>query len=286
MLLRVEDLDGPRIKADAAQLAIDLLAWLGMDWDEGPVYQSADLSPYKDALRRLAAAGAIYPCRATRSQLVAAAVSAPNKGDHEVRYSGLSRPDDVTPFDFDDPAHVGAAWRLRAADEAITLRDELRGEVSHNVQQSVGDFVVATKAGLPAYQLAVVVDDHRQGVTHIVRGDDLLHSTHRQELVRRALGIDSSMIVHTHLPMVIGEDGRRLAKRHGDTRLDAYRKRGVHAERVIGLLAEWCGIGPRQEMGAREFTERFRIDAMPTDAVVFTAADDAWLMDGVPGRSG
>ncbi|MEM6798161.1 MAG: tRNA glutamyl-Q(34) synthetase GluQRS [Planctomycetota bacterium] len=276
VLLRIEDLDGPRVKAGAAQQAVDTLRWLGIDWDEGPIHQSADLSPYVDALTQLAERGEAYPCRCTRSQIAAAALSAPHPGDmHDVRYPGTCRPAALQskPFDLKDDA----AWRLRTPDDDIAFNDAFYGRQTFNVQQSVGDFLVATKAGLPSYQLAVVVDDSRQAITQVVRGDDLLASTPRQVLLYERLGL-GPLPTYWHVPMIIGEDGRRLAKRHGDTRIDTYRRHGTPAERVLGLLAEWCGVvGERTAMPAGEFLEGFRLDGVPRDTITFHSADDAWL---------
>lgn len=154
--------------------------------------------------------------------------------------------------------------------------DDFCGRREFHPQREVGDFLVATKGGQPSYQLAVVVDDARQGVTHVVRGDDLLPSAARQRLLYQRLGLGPAP-AYTHLPLVVGEDGRRLAKRHGDTRACAYREAGVTAERVIGLLAEWCGIGLRREMTAVDFAERFTLAELPREPAVFRAADDAWL---------
>lgn len=275
VLLRIEDLDGPRIKAEAARQAIDTLAWLGIDWDEGPTYQTHDLAPYREALTRLAAQGDAYPCRCTRSQIAAAALSAPHDDEHDLRYPGACRPAARSPIKYN--ASEGEAWRLVVPDEAISFEDEFFGATSHNTQQSVGDFVIATKAGLPSYQLAVVVDDARQGVTHVVRGDDLLTSTPRQRLLYDRLGLDPPPS-YFHLPLVIGEDDRRLAKRHGDTRVDRYRKAGVRPERMLGLLAEWCGLGERREVSIAEFIRKFDLAKLPRDSIKFTTADDAWLL--------
>ncbi|MEM9185872.1 MAG: tRNA glutamyl-Q(34) synthetase GluQRS [Planctomycetota bacterium] len=283
VLLRIEDLDGPRIKAGAVDQAIRTLRWLGLDWDAGPVHQSHDLQPYQAALQALAQAGKAYPCRCTRAEIAAAAaLSAPHADAHDVRYSGACRPRRTAPIDFQQTAGVRAAWRVRTPDAAVRFVDGFRGEVSHNVQQSVGDFVVATKAGLPSYQLAVVVDDARQGVTHVVRGDDLLTSTPRQLLLYDRLGLGDPP-GYFHLPMVLGEDGRRLAKRHGDTRVDYYRRRGISPQRVLGLLAEWSGLGPRQPMTASEFCRQFELGRAPADPSVFKPEDDAWLLAGARG---
>ncbi len=305
VLLRIEDLDGPRVKAGAAEAAIDILRWLGLDWDEGPIYQSADLKPYEDALAKLVEAGEAYPCHCTRTQILAASLSAPNAGDHELRYPGTCRPkesdaegalwegspdpDDAHPAaavssvesGSGDPSHKipndpNVAWRLVTPDETVAFNDAFLGQQRFNPQREVGDFLIATKGGQPSYQLAVVVDDARQGVTHVVRGADLLPSTARQMLLYERLAFGAPP-EYLHLPIVVGEDGRRLAKRHGDTRLAHYRDLGTTPQSIVGLLTEWCGLGPRREMSAKEFAERFDLSRLSRDQVVFTATDDVWL---------
>lgn len=272
--LRIEDLDGPRVKPDAASQAIDLLAWLGIDWDSGPVVQSHDLTPYHAALRRLAEQGDAYPCRCTRTQILAAALSAPQEGEPELRYPNTCRPAEAAPLEFSPSPDT--AWRMRVPDAALRFEDCFAGPFEQNLQSSVGDYLIATKGGAPSYQLAVVVDDARQGIDRIVRGDDLLSSTLRQQWLRRRLGIADEP-QHWHLPLVVGEDGRRLAKRHGDTRVSFYREHGVLATRVLGLIAEWCGLGPRGPISAAELLDRFDIARVPKTRIVFSQSDDAWL---------
>jgi glutamyl-tRNA synthetase len=277
--LRIEDLDGPRVKPEASAEAIDILRWLGLDWDEGPTYQRHDLAPYRAALETLAAQGAIYPCRCTRREIEAAALSAPHLGDHELRYPGTCRPAQITPYSsetLDDPTN---AWRLRVPDGMTTFIDAFAGVHEHDIQATTGDFLVATKEGLPSYQLAVVIDDARQHVTHIVRGDDLLASTHRQRILQQLLGLPP-IDQYIHLPLVVGADGRRLAKRHGDTRIGYYRNLGVTSERILGLLGQWCGLDARREMSASEFTQSFDFVRLPRERIVFTPEDEAWLLAG------
>jgi glutamyl-tRNA synthetase len=269
IVLRIDDLDGPRIKAGADRQAIDLLQWLGLDWDEGPVYQSADLSRYQAALAALAGQGLTYPCRCTRSE-ISEAQSAPH-GSGEVRYPGTCRPGPVA-AEGDAPLCV----RVLVPSGGVQFTDGFAGEQCIDVQQTVGDFIVATKAGAPAYQLAVVVDDALQGITHVVRGDDLLTSTPRQMLLYGMLDLHPRPN-YIHIPLVIGSDGLRLAKRHGDTRLAMYRQQGVRPQRVIGLLAEWCGLGRRCEMDAQQFARRFELSKLSSGPAIFTAEDDAWL---------
>ncbi|MHB1156319.1 MAG: tRNA glutamyl-Q(34) synthetase GluQRS [Phycisphaerales bacterium] len=305
--LRIDDLDSPRVKRGADQQAIADLRWLGIDWDSGPTYQLAELPRYRAALEQLANRGLIYPCRCTRGE-IAAARSAPHGDEHELRYPGTCRPAEGavhTPSPLQGegwgegrslecgesnahPPHPTSpplggeeqSWRVIVPDEPIAFDDAVHGRVETNVQQVVGDFVVATKQGLPAYQLAVVIDDALAGVTQVVRGDDLLGSTARQLLLYRLLERGPTP-AYCHLPLVIGEDGRRLAKRHGDTRLSYYRRLGVPPERIIGLLAGWSmPMTERRGMTAEEFAARFDLSKLPRQPVVFTAADDQWLREG------
>ncbi len=284
IVLRIEDLDGPRIKHQADRQAIDILRWLGLAWDEGPIRQRDDLGRYRAALDRLADRDLIYPCTCTRKE-IEAAQSAPHGDEHELRYPGTCRPLDPRKIGSAaqrsgaDACHTAEAWRLIVPDRAIDFHDHFVGPQSINVQQLVGDFIVWSKNGLPAYQLAVVVDDAAQQVTQVVRGDDLIRSAPRQRLLYELLKL-APVPEYTHLPLVLGEDGRRLAKRHGDTRLASYRDLGVRAERLVGLLAGWCGLGERREMSAAEFADIFDLDRLSPGAVTCTADDDAWLRDG------
>lgn len=272
IVLRIEDLDTPRVKPGAIEETIEILAWLGMDWDDGPTVQSADLEPYRAAMRDLVSARAVFACDLTRTEIEASA-SAPQEGVHESRFGPELRPRDrPARFDRED-----TNWRLEVPDERVSFVDRFCGPVTVHPAGEVGDFVVWTRRGQPSYQLAVVVDDHRQGITQIVRGDDLLASTGRQMLLRRALGL-RGRAEYTHLPLVRGADGRRLAKRHGDTRLTSYRLRGVKPERVIGLLGWWCGMtAERVDMSAGDFYSAFDLHRIGPDDIVFTQEDEQWL---------
>jgi glutamyl-tRNA synthetase len=280
IVMRIEDLDGPRIKAGAAEESLELLTWLGLDWDEGPFYQLADLKPYEEALSRLSEGGDIYTCTCTRKQIEAAALSAPHGDEHELRYPGTCRPQNFVQLSDEQMLRRDVVVRFRVPKGVISYVDTFAGRQEFDVQQTIGDFLVRTKQGLPSYQLAVVVDDARQQIDQVVRGDDLLSSTPRQMLLYDKLQLEPRP-GYTHLPLVVGADRKRLAKRHGDSRLSHYREQGVRAERVIGLLAEWSGLGNRQEMSANEFLDSFNLAAMSANPSVFTDQDDAWLLESV-----
>lgn len=285
IILRIEDLDGPRVKPGAADAAIRTLEWLGIDWDQGPIFQSTDLAPYVEAMSVLAARALVFPSALSRREIEEAGSAPhhdPSTPGHETRFPPNLRPAiDPRPFDpaaHTDPSGAPAGWRFLTPDQDVDFSDALAGPQSFNPHRSVGDFVVWTRADQPAYQLAVVVDDHRQRVTQVVRAADLLDSTARQLLLYRALAYIPEP-THTHLPLVLGPDGRRLAKRHGDTRIDHYRERAVTPQRLVGLLAHWTGITPDPcPMSAAEFAQRLDLATIPPEPVVFTPDDDAWLL--------
>lgn len=271
LLMRVEDLDSPRIKDGAVEETLDLLAWLGLDHDGDVLVQSEDLTPYRDALAHLAASECVFACSRSRKDIEQAA-SAPHAGDHETPYPRSLRPE-PGPVDLDLP---DVNFRLRVDSKPFAIHDELLGPQTCDPAAEVGDFIVWTRRGVPAYQLAVVVDDARTGVTDVVRGADLLPSAARQELIYRALGTPPPR--WWHVGLVVGPDGRRLAKRHGDTRLSTYREHGVRASRIIGLMAYWCGHERREPMSAQEFADTLHLPRLPRDTIVFTEEDHRWLL--------
>lgn len=236
-LLRIEDLDTPRVVAGASAHILEDLAALGLAFDGAPLVQSHDLSPYLSALDTLRAQGALYACRCSRKDLARAA-SAPHEGEEGAPYPGTCR---ELGLPFDDPA-LPVAWRFRVPDGTVVVEDALQGSFAQDVQREVGDFVVRRKDGLLAYQLAVVVDDLRQGVTEVVRGRDLLTSAPRQVQLFRALG--ATVPAFAHLPLLVDEGGARLAKRSGDGQrsLRALLARGASQQRVLGAFGAALGV--------------------------------------------
>jgi glutamyl-tRNA synthetase len=284
VVLRIEDIDGPRVKAGAGQQLIQDLQWLGLDWDEGPVYQSQRRPIYEDALRRLLESGRAYACTCSRKEVEAAA-SAPHAEDGAAVYPGTCRGRHASVSAAHASAGRAPAVRFELPDRIVEVADRFAGRRSYDVCGELGDFVIAKADGTPAYQLAVVVDDAAMRVTDVVRGDDLLDSTPRQVLLYEALGLAERIPAYYHLPLVVGPDGRRLAKRHGDTRLSAYRDLGVPPGRVVALLARWSGmVGVGDDVHPRELLSRFDLGRMPHEAMVFGPADDGWLK-GTAGTS-
>jgi len=264
VLLRIEDIDSPRVKPWATLQALDDLRWLGLDWDGEPMVQTERLALYEEAFARLKSRELVYPCTCTRGDIEAAA-SAPHAEHEGPVYPGTCAARSVR--DADLLAGQSFAWRFRTPSEAVRFHDAFRGREEMNLRQIGGDFVVWKSSGTPAYQLAVVVDDTLTGVTQVVRGDDLVPSTPRQLLLYDALGYEPPTFAH--VPLVVGTDGRRLAKRHGDTRLSTLRDAGVRADAVIGLLAWSCGwLEKIEPIDAAFLLTRFDLAAIPRSPFV------------------
>jgi len=280
ILLRVEDLDGPRVKAGADRAGIDDLRWLGITWDDGPVYQAHRAAEYRAAAERLVAAGLAYPCVCSRREVELAA-SAPHAEDGATVYPGTCRGRFASIEEARAAAGREPAIRFRVPPGPISFDDIFAGPVTYpDPARQLGDFVILKNDGTAAYQLAVVHDDALAGITHVVRGDDLLDSTPRQILLYRALGHAGRLPHYYHLPLVTGPDGRRLAKRHGDTRLAHYRQAGVPAARVLALLARWSGINSGDEIDLPELLDKFDLARVPRTPIMFAADDDRWIRAG------
>jgi glutamyl-tRNA synthetase len=278
VVLRIEDLDGPRVKAGADRQAIDDLSWLGLDWDVGPIYQSSRAVIYQSAIEELMAAGLAYPCICTRRETDLAA-SAPHATDGAAVYPGTCRGRFGSMEQAKKESGRSPAVRFAVPSRIVTFDDALCGEQKIDCS-TLGDFVIAKGDGTAAYHLAVVVDDAEMGITDVVRGNDLLESAARHLLLYEAMSLADRVPRWCHLPLVVGGDGLRLAKRHGDTRIETYRKHGVKAGRVGALLAKWCGMDCGEEITIEQMLERFDLGKVAREAIVFTAADHAFLMEG------
>ncbi len=238
-LLRIEDMDAARCRPAYVDLLERDLEWLGLTWDGVPLVQSERREVYEAALETLARTGQLYPCFCSRAE-IARAVTAPHgASDEGPRYPGTCRPLSEAEVHARTSSRP-PALRFAPAPGELSFADALAGPFSQDVAAEVGDFVVRRNDGVASYQLAVVVDDAASGITHVLRGEDLLASTPRQLALHRALGLPPP--VYAHVPLVLGEDGKRLAKREGAFALAELRESGVAPERVVGLLAAWSGL--------------------------------------------
>ena len=271
LIMRMEDLDHPKDKPGAAAQAIEDLAWLGFDWDEEYV-QSERKPIYAAATKALFEAGFIYPCVCTRKD-VEAAQSAPHAGE-QLYYPGVCR-DRFPSWSEALAVSPHPCWRFRVpGDEVVKFEDGFAGRYSQNVAMTLGDFPLARDEGGAGYTLAATLDDLLMGVTEVVRGDDLLPATPAQILLARAIlrtcrlsdsGNDGfSGLSYFHVPLVVGPDGRRLAKRHGDTRIASYRAGGRSPEEILGVLAASCGwCDPGERISLADLLPRFDPASIP-----------------------
>jgi glutamyl-tRNA synthetase len=237
LILRNEDLDRDRCKPEFVQSMFEDLRWFGLHWTEGPdcggpfgpYSQSERRAFYQEAFERLRASGCVYPCRCSR-QDVLRALQAPHAGEDEPIYPGTCRPKTAAAAQSVPAAAAPRAadrinWRFHVPDgEAISFVDALCGPQQFVAGKDFGDFIVWRHDDIPAYQLAVVVDDAAMGITEVVRGEDLLRSTARQLLLYRALGLAAPRFCHC--PLVKDASGTRLAKRHDALSLRALRQQG------------------------------------------------------------
>lgn len=256
-LVRIEDIDGPRTVPGADQAIIRTLARFGMRSDEPPVWQSTRTARYAQALAQLEQAGLVYPCGCTRKEIADSLANA------HARHTTLAYPGTCRLGLHGKPAR---AWRLRVPDgprAVITFEDRWQGRQTQDLALEVGDFVLKRADGQWAYQLAVVVDDAQQGITHVVRGADLLDSTARQIYLQRCLGVPTPS--YLHVPVVANAQGEKLSKQTGARELDA-------DEPLPALVAAARHLG----LQLREAHAYRSLDAFYTDAIA------AWAERFVP----
>jgi len=244
VILRIEDLDATRARGEAREGLLVDLRWLGLDWDEGPdvggpgapYVQSQRSSFYEAALARLKATESVYPCTCTRADVERAA-GAPHPEEEGPSYPGTCAQRTVA--DALALADSPFAWRFRVRPGAVVWDDLFLGPMALDPSRTGGDFIVGRPGVGFSYQLAVVADDAEMGVNQVIRGNDLVTSTPRQILLYRRLGWPVPRF--GHVPLAIGSDGRRLAKRDGSLKLAALREAGVDPCRLIGCLVHTCG---------------------------------------------
>lgn len=243
LVLRMEDLDTPRVVANSADRQLEDLRWLELDWDEGPeeggaygpYVQSARADRYEAALTRLGRDGLLYFCDCSRAE-IARVASAPHAGDEGPRYPGLCREFGLEARDWKRPPAI----RLRVPDRTVSFEDRFQGFIEQRVATEVGDFVLKRGDGVYSYQLAVVVDDLAMGITEAVRGADLLGSSPRQLLLAELLDGRAPKFAHT--PLVVGAEGARLSKRARGIPLRDHRDAGRSAGEIVAALARTLGL--------------------------------------------
>jgi len=276
VVLRFEDTDRARSTEEAVAQAEDVLRWLGIDWDEGPYRQTQRLELYAQAAADLVKSGAAYPCYCTAEELQVERERRQAAGLPLI-YSGRCRSLSAEERAAREAAGLLAAIRLAMPTAGTTaIEDVVRGHVEwDNALQ--GDHVIFRSDGTPTYLFANPFDDIRMGITHVIRGEDLLPSTPRQLAVYAAL--EAEPPTYAHLPMVLGTDKKKLSKRHGAVSVEEFRDRGILAQALINYLAlvGWSYDDHTTVMTIPELIERFSLERVNSSPGVFDPEKLEWL---------
>ena len=272
-ILRIEDTDRERSTPEAIKTILDAMTWLGLDWDEGPFYQTERYPLYKEKIRELLSKGRAYPCVCTPEELAARRELA-QKEKRKPMYDGTCRPTEgvVSPLPQDKPYTI----RFRSPQQGSTIvKDAVKGEVIFD-NRELDDLIIARSDGAPTYNFCVVVDDIDMSITHIIRGDDHLTNTPRQIQLYQAL--DHEPPKFAHVPLILGTDKSRLSKRHGATSVTAYRDMGYLPEAVVNYLVRLAWSYGDQEIFSRdELIEKFTLDNVGKSAGVFNPEKFLWV---------
>lgn len=269
-ILRIEDTDRARSTPEAIQAILDGMKWVGLDWDEGPIYQTERLSIYKEQSDRLLAEGKAYLCYCTEEELDARRKEALARKELP-KYDGRCRRRSGAA-----PAGVSPVTRfVSPQDGQTTVHDLIKGDVTFDNAQ-LDDLVIVRSNGMPTYNFGVVVDDARMAITHVIRGDDHLNNTPRQILLYRALGYEPPLF--GHLSMILGMDKVKLSKRHGATSVLEYQEAGYLPEALINYLVRlgWSH-GDQEVFSSQEMIEKFSLENISRSPAAFNPEKLLWL---------
>ena len=272
-ILRIEDTDRERSTPEAINAILDAMNWLGLDWDEGPFYQTKRYPLYEEKVQKLLSEGKAYPCVCTPEKLEAKRQLA-QKEKRKSMYDGTCRPPEgvIPPLPQDKPYTI----RFRSPRDGSTIvNDAVKGDVVFD-NRELDDLIIARSDGTPTYNFCVVVDDIDMGITHIIRGDDHLANTPRQILLYQALGDTPPQFAH--VPLILGLDKARLSKRHGATSVTAYRDMGYLPEAILNYLVRLGWSHGDQELFSREeLIEKFSLESVGKSAGVFNPEKFLWV---------
>ncbi len=274
-LLRIEDTDVERSGEEMVQAILDGLTWLGLDWDEEPVFQSSRFPLYRERAEELIRKGAAYRCYCTREEIEKERKRAQAEG-RTYKYSGRCRhltPEQREAFEREGRKSVVRFWVKPGVTE---FHDHVHGKVRVDHEQ-IGDFVILRSDGIPTYHLAVVVDDHEMGISHVIRGDDHLSNTPKHLMLYEAFGWPAPEFAH--VPLILGPDKKRLSKRHGATSIGEYAERGYLPEAVLNFIAllGWSPDDDREIMSREELIEAFDLSGINKASAVFDEKKLEWM---------
>ena len=272
-ILRIEDTDQERSTAEAEQAIVDAMAWLGLDYDEGPYYQMQRMDRYRAVLDDMLAKGLAYRCYTTPAELDELRAEQTARGE-KPRYDGRWRPENAqgkTP-----PEGVAPVYRFRNPDDGVVAWDDAAKGRIEIANAELDDLVIARADGTPTYNFCVVVDDLEMRITHVIRGDDHVNNTPRQINILRALG--ATPPVYAHLPTVLTPGGEKLSKRHGARGILQYRDDGYLREALVNYLARlgWAH-GDAEVFGVDELVSWFDLHGLTASAGRFDPEKLQWL---------
>ena len=274
-VLRVEDTDRERSTDAHTQVILDGMRWLGLDWDEGPLFQGAEGQRHRADAERLLAEDKAYRCFCTREELDAMRAEA-EAAKSGFRYDGRCGRLDAAEAERRASAGEAFTVRLRMPDQELAWDDAVHGRISFQ-GRDLDDFVILRSDGTPIYNHAVVSDDIAMRITHVIRGDDHISNTPRQIALYRALGHEPP--VFAHVPMILGTDGKKLSKRHGATAVGDYQNEGILPAAMRNFLAllGWSPGGDREVVSQEEMIELFSLEGIQSKPAVFDPVKLEWM---------
>ena len=273
-ILRIEDTDLERSTQASVQAILDGMAWLGLDWDEGPYYQMQRMDRYKAVVDQLLEEGHAYYCYASKDELEIMREAQKARGE-KPRYDGRWRPEPGKCLP-EPPAGVTPVIRFKTPREGeVTFNDMIKGPITV-ANAELDDLVIVRGDGVPTYNFGVVVDDWDMGITQVIRGDDHVNNTPRQINILKALG--APIPTYAHVPMILGQDGERLSKRHGAVSVLQYRDEGYLPEALLNYLARlgWSH-GDDEKFDLKQFVDWFDVGHVSHSAARFDASKLGWL---------
>ena len=273
-ILRIEDTDQERSTQASVQAILDGMAWLGIDWDEGPYYQMQRMERYKAVVDQLLEEGKAYYCYASKDELETMREAQKARGE-KPRYDGRWRPEPGKTLQA-PPAGVTPVIRFKTPlDGEVTFHDMIKGPITV-ANAELDDLVIVRGDGVPTYNFGVVVDDWDMAISHVIRGDDHVNNTPRQINILKALG--APIPTYAHVPMILGQDGERLSKRHGAVSVLQYRDEGFLPEALLNYLARlgW-GHGDDEKFDLKQFVEWFDVGNVSHSAARFDGSKLTWL---------
>ncbi len=274
-ILRIEDTDVKRSTKEAVDAILDGLRWLGIEWDEGPFFQSERMDIYNRYLKKLIERDMVYPCFCTKEEIEREREEAKKKGI-PYKYSGKCR--NLSKEEREERIRRGDkyVWRFKVPEGDVRFKDLIKGDM-HFINSVLDDFIIVRSDGIPVYNFSCVVDDFEMGITHVIRGEDHLSNTHKQILIYEALGIKPPEF--GHLPLILGKDREKLSKRHGSVSVEEFKREGFLPEAIINyiFLLGFSLKGNKEIFSLPEMIDEFSIDKVSRTSSVFDYEKLRWI---------